>query len=282
MKILAVFFVCFMGILGSVIKVPEEDPAEICKKVLEFPSWDSVFVNPVFFCKDSLGNYFYYSLLQTSVCNDTLCQFVSLNIYWDLAGHYTYFDTLAGKPLTKYDHMPFTTLDYLKLQITLSEENSILGEKTRDELLDKYLTRYSEKIDAVTGATAREIRSAVVEGALYSTYTLWHLVNGEINETMRRYTILNYGDEIESQLLNSKNPKTIIFGLKNLDEGYYFDHFEEILKIMHRGSPLVNFYIAKKMPPDALLIEKNRKYLLQMWDQFDRNTQSVIERYLNP
>jgi hypothetical protein len=184
--------------------------------------------------------------------------------------------------MTKNDHMPFTTQDYYKLQMTLSDENSILGEKSKDELLDKNQTRYSEKIDAFTGATAREIRSAVVEGALYSTYTLWHLVNGDIKQKMREYSLLNYDAEIEHQLLNSQNPKTMILGLKNLDDAFYFDHFEEILRLMQSGHPLVNFYIAKKMPPAVMDTEKNRNAILKLWDTFDRNTQSVLSRYMNP
>lgn len=282
MKILVPVLLFFFVFPENTSQTPLDDQTGNCIQVLELPSRDSVFLNPVFFCMDSLDNYFYYSSIKTTVCNDSLCQLVSLILYWDLAGYFTNFDTLTGKPLTKYDHLPFTAQDYLKLQMTLSEENSILGEKTRDELLDKNLTRYSEKIDAVTAATAREIRASVVEGALYSTYTLWHLINGEIKEKIRNYTLSNYSDEIAGQLLNSGNPQTLIFGLKNLDESYYFDHFEEILGMMQQGIPLVNFYIAKKMPAELWLDDNKRKSLFRIWDQFDPNTQAVLKRYLDP
>jgi hypothetical protein len=88
---------------------------------------------------------------------------VYLDIYWDLAGHFTRFDTLPGKPLTKYNHRDFTSRDYLKLHLTMSNENSILGEKSPDELLDKTRYRFSETTDAITGATAREMPSTIVE-----------------------------------------------------------------------------------------------------------------------
>ena len=60
-----------------------------CKKVLEQPGKDSVFMNPVYFCTEGSGNYFYYSPINTTVCNDTLCQLVLVKVYWDLAGNYT-------------------------------------------------------------------------------------------------------------------------------------------------------------------------------------------------
>lgn len=281
MKVLLSVLILVTGIRGVDLKYPPDRTSGKCKKVLELPGRDSVFMNPVNYCRDSLWNY-YYSSLKTTVCNDTFCQIVSLKIYWDLAGHFIRFDTLPDIPLTKYDHKPFTTQDYLKLRTTLSNENSILGEKRLDELLDKNQKRYSEKLDAITGATAREIQFAIVEGALYSTYTLWHLVNGKINQNIRNYTLSIYNAEIEDQLLHAENPKTLLFGLKHLDEGYFDNHFDRIIDIMKSGHPLVNFYIAKKINPAILSIEKNRNSLLEIWDILDRNTQSVFSLHLHP
>jgi len=281
-KMLLSVLVYISGIYGMDMKYPQDGSSGTCIKVLELPSRDSVFMNPVNYCLDSMGNYYYVSSIKTPVCNDTLCQIASLKIYWDLAGHFIQFDTLPGIPLTKYDHKPFTSEDYRKLQQTLKNENSILGEKTPEELLDKDRMRHSEKIDAVTGATAREIQSAIVEGALYSTYTLWHLVNGKINQDLRKYTLSIYNGEIEDQLLRAENAKTLLFGLKHLDEDYFDNHFEEIIELMKSGHPLVNFYIAKKLNPDILRVEKNRNALLEIWDILDRNTQSVLSLYVHP
>jgi hypothetical protein len=244
------------------------------------PSRDSVFMNPVFLCSDISGSYFYYSSIRTSVCNDTLCQMVTLNVFWDLAGNYSRFDTLPGRPLTKNDHIPFEKNDYQKLHATLSDENSILGEKKKEELLDETRSRYSEKLDAVTGATSHEIQSAVVDGALYSTYTLWHLINGEIKNMMREYTLSKYNSGMENQLLKSKNPKTVLFGLKNLDENDFLYRFETILDLMKSGNPLVNFSLAKKIPAKVLAIEENRKSIRSIWNILDRNTQSVLSNYI--
>lgn len=275
-----VFMFAWMGL--NVLNLTVDDQKTDCRQVLKLPSLDSTFINPVYLCTDSSGSYFYYATLETTVCNDTLCQIVVLNVYWDLGGYYTHFDTIQGKPLTKYDHNPFTFLDYQKLHMTLGDERSILGEKSRGELLDKSETRYSEKMDAVTGATAREIRSAVVEGALYSTYTLWHLINGDIRQKLWKNTLLIYNPKIESQLLNSTNPRTKILALKMVDDSYYFNHFDEIIQMMQSGNPLLNFYIAKKIPEGVFDIEKNRNSISSIWNLLDFNTQSVLRNYLDP
>ncbi len=253
-----------------------------CNFVFELPSRDSVFLNPVYFCEDTIGEFYYNASIKTTVCNDTLCQLVLLKIYWDLAGNYCRFDTLDGRPLTKNDHIPFTASDYDMLHKTLSDETSILGDKTKDELLDKTRNRYSEKIDGVTGATALEIKSAVVDGALYSTYTLWHLVNGTIKQHIREHTLSRYDVDLEQQLLKSKNPKTIIFGLKNLDKDFYFNQFDQIVDLMRSGYPLVNFYIAKKIPEDVFTNDENIKSIQRIWNSLDRNTQSILSEYIEP
>jgi len=227
-----------------------------------------------------MGEYFYYANIKTTVCNDTLCQLVLLKVFWDLAGNFTRFDTLQGKPLTKNDHIPFTSQDYEKLHYTLIDETSILGNKTKDELLDKDRSRYSAKIDGVTGATAQEIKSAVVEGALYSTYTLWHLANGTIKGLIRKHTLSRYNDKIRQQLLKSDNPPTIIFGLKNLDEKFYYEQFDQIVDLLKFGNPLVNFYLAKKIPEGVFTIQKNRTSIEEIWHSFDRNTQSILLKYI--
>lgn len=275
------------GLLILVLLIVYNDSNDIhsnqddsCLQILEQPSKDSVFINPVYFCTDSLGANYYYSPLETTVCNDTLCQIVFLKIFWDLAGNYSKFETSNENPLTKNDHKPFTPQDYEKLHNTLKNEISILGDKTEDELLDPSRSRYSEKIDGVTGATAKEIKSEVVDGALYSTYTLWHMANGDIQQKLRKYTLSHYTSNFQQQLLQSRNTKSIIFGLKNLDEEFYPAHFSQIIDLMKRGNPLVNFYIAKNISEDDLDYGENKKELLKIWNLLDPNTQSVLSKYL--
>ena len=250
-----------------------------CSQALELMSRDSALVNPVYFCKTDTGS-FYHTTLHTAVCSDNLCRPVTMEVYWDLAGYYLRYDTLPGGPLTKNDHKPFTSGDYAKLHATLKDDNSILGEREKNELLEKSQARYSEKIDGWTGATRKEIKSAVVDGALYSTYTLWHLVNGNIRQQIQDYTRRHYNQGMASQLLSSAHPKTIIFGLKNMHKDDYTQQFSTIIDIMKAGNPLVNFYIAKKLPESVFDSETNQEDLKNIWNQLDKNTQHVLSKQL--
>ena len=249
-------------------------------RVSVLPGKDSVFLNPVYFIKDHSCNFYFGCLLKTPVCNDTLCQLVQLKIFWDLVGNYSRFDTLDAYPLTKNDDLPFTTQDYWKLQSTLADDNSILGRRSENELLDTTKTRYSEKIDAMTGATALQIKNSVVEGALYTTYTLWHLVNGSIQKRLKDFTIENYNGQIENQLLGNPDPNLIIVALQQWGDQEYHDRFPEIIAIMKKGHPLVNFYIAKNLPASLLVKKSCINSIESIWEGFDSNTKSVLSGYI--
>ncbi len=251
-------------------------PGEYSEEVAIIPGKDSVFLNPVFLNISDDDLYVYESILRTPVCDDTLCQIVQIKVFWDLIGDYIRFDTLAGYPLTKNDHLLFTPEDYSKLQATLKDGNSILGRKSESELLDNNRIRYSQKIDALTGATDLQIKNAVVDGALYSTYTLWHLVNGDIKNILSECTIKNYNSKMEQQLLFSDNTKSIIFALKQFDEEDYVNRFQEIIQVMKKRYPLVNFYIAKNLPSEVFLSEDNINFLNQIWQLLDPNTKSIL------
>lgn len=245
------------------------------------PGKDSVFINPVFLCEDSDNKFVYRCELRSPVCSDTLCRVVRILIFWDLAGDFVRFDTLQGWPLTKYDHKPFTTSDYIKLQNTLEDENSILARKGEDELLDINKSRYSEKIDGITGATAVQIQNTVVEGALYSTYTLWHLANGKIRRDLLTHTLENYNHEIEYQMLYSGKTHQVLIALKQWKDHDFISRFPEVIRILKDGDPLVNFYMAKKLPVDLYRSKQNIKSLTEIWDSLDPNTKSVLSKHIN-
>jgi len=248
--------------------------------VVILPGKDSTFLNPVYFITEEKENFFYSCFLKTPVCNDTLCQVVQLQIYWDLAGNYIKFDTLDGYPLTKFDHLPFTHFDYQRLHYTLRDINSVLGRTSEAELVDETQTRYSEKIDGVTGATSIQIKNSVVEGAMYSTYTLWHLINGLIRQKLQNYTLKNYSPDIENQLLGSGISKMIILALKQWKEQDYIDRFDEIILLMRKSNPLVNFYIAKNLSARIFQVKENQESIDRIWEILDPNTKSILSDYI--
>lgn len=269
------YLVLFIVCLSNSLYGQEKD----CKQLFDLPSRDSTFVNRVIYCTEEIENYYYYSAVRSSVCNDTLCQLLQINIFWDLAGNFVNFDIQPGMPLTKHDHLPFSIEDYKKLHDVLMDNTSILGDIKEENLIDNSIKKYSQKIDGLTGATAKNIKSELVDGAPYTTYTLWNLVNGDIVSKMKNHTISISNSVIKKQLLNSTNPKTIIFGLKMFTEKDYLDNFQLIFSIMQLDNPFVNFYIAKNLPESVLWIDKNKEQLKIIWEHSDYNTKSILQKY---
>lgn len=84
---------------------------------------------------------------------------------------------------------------------------------------------------------------------------------------------------MEQQLILSNNIKSIIFAFKQFDERDYISRFQEVIQIMKKGYPLVNFYIAKNIPPEVFLYEENIESLKLIWQLLDPNTKSILSAY---
>jgi hypothetical protein len=201
--------------------------------------------------EDSMPDH-YSALISMPVCDDGLCQKLEIELFWDLIGDYIRFDTVAGIPLTKYDHLPFTSQDYEKLHQILSDENSILSRKTVDELFDEEKTRKSDSIDAVTGATAEEVKNAIVEGALYSSYELWHFAQGRIKLRIKEHTDEIYSELLRDKFLKSDSYEMQLYALRRFDEKDFAEEINRIKFILKSDSPLVQLYILKKIPIEVL------------------------------
>ncbi|WP_111708295.1 hypothetical protein [Lutibacter citreus] len=274
---LSVIFIIIIGIFSSFKNKPNPN----CSKILELPSLDGVFINDVYFCETETEGAYYYSKIETSVCSDTLCRIVNLKVYWDLAGNLKKFDTIPGKQLTKNDHINFTSEDYSKLLKTLKDNYSVIGKKHVGAFIEKDKFRKSDKIDGVSGATKRTIKEEAVEGALYSTHTLWKLINGTIKKQLKEYTNSNYSEKFKLQLLNSENGNTNLFALQKLKDDDYVEQFDLILKIMKKKHSLVNFYISKALPQSIFKDEISKQKLKNVWSFLDENSKSVLIENLN-
>lgn len=193
----------------------------------------------------------YTTIISIPVCDDGLCQTLELKVYWNLIGNYVNYDTVTGSPLTKHDHLPFSVADYEKLHQILADQNSVLERKTLDELFDRDSVRPSNTVDATTGATAQAIKHAIVEGALYSSYTLWHLVNGSIKTKIQEHTKAIYSPELAERLLKSNDYQENLFALKQFEDEDFEIYFDQALNLIVTSNPLLEMYILKKIP-DAM------------------------------
>lgn len=247
------------------------------QKATSFSGKNSHLVFDILCLKNSDGfPIMYQSVLKTPVCDDTLCQIVELNMYWDLTGKYLGFTTITDKPLTKFDHIKFTRNDYSKLQQLLSDNNSVLQRKKKVDLLDKNLKRESQKYDAVTGATALEIKNAVVEGALYTSFTLWHLAHDEARYAISKYTKEIIDTELLQKMLISEKPNYQLFALQLFDKLDFDNYRDDWIDILRNGIPLNRHYLLKKIPPEIWQDESIQINLAKLIPQLDRSSITLL------
>jgi hypothetical protein len=218
----------------------------------------------------------YHCLVNTPVCSDSLCRMLVLDVYWDLLGNFSRFEVPGSRPLTKWDHLEFTREDYLKLEEILKDKNSLLGTvKDVSALFDPATKKISEKVDAVTGATRETIKNAVVPGAVYSSYTLWHVVNGEISSGIQKYTLLYRGPALIKKFLLSDNYHYHYEALDYLISMGYEGHLRELIQMLSNSDPFVTRRAVSQFPKAWLENEQFQSVVTALMDRFDYRAQEI-------
>ncbi len=159
---------------------------------------------------------YWYRRLFTEVCLTGECRPIDIGIYWTGEGKYLGVE-IFGENLTKTDHSDFSDFDYRKLESVLRDEWSPLREFEFDELVDEK----KEGVDATTGATKKVIADASVKDAVYTTYTMWHLVHvGEGEQlALLTYRYLNDNPQALSASLRDEAPEYLAFLLDGVTSG---------------------------------------------------------------
>jgi predicted house-cleaning noncanonical NTP pyrophosphatase (MazG superfamily) len=220
---------------------------------------------------------FYSSSIRTTVCDDEICELMYIKMYWDLVGDYVGFDTVASHPLTKFDHKPFGGSDYQRLHQLLKNEGSILKFKQKSELIDKKVVKASDVVDGTTGATAVEIREEVVEGALYSSYTLWHLAHsGKVKNRITDNTAQLMSDRLMTYLLNSTRSGYRLFAFHNFQAKDYEVYMEYWLNSLNNDMPLTRRYILKNIPEDMWEEHTVQNKICELFANYDVNTRTYL------
>lgn len=224
----------------------------------------------------------FYADILTPVCIDGTCKPVYIELYWNLLGQYVGYAIDKTKPLTKFDHDHFIAADYEKLHELLLDNNSILSRRKLEDLFDvnvkpgKKVTYKGVEVDAVTGATRKEIKESVIEGALYSCYTLWHLVYGEVTGKIKAYLQSIYSAELAADFLYSDYPEYQFYALKQMSSTDYQSHLSQVLHIIESSAPLIRNYILKKLPKDSWREGDFSQGLYALFSTIDLNSKTLL------
>ncbi|MEO9473992.1 MAG: hypothetical protein ABJG41_00590 [Cyclobacteriaceae bacterium] len=226
----------------------------------------------------------FYSDIETAVCADGECKLANIKVYWNLLGHYTGFGISPEMPLTKYEHDHFETEDYAKLHQLLLDDNSILKRRKMADLIDKIpvspLDINSKDIDGISGATKKEIKESVVKGGLYSCYTLWHIVHGEVRDKMYEYFESICSENLVVYLLDTPYSDYQMYALKQLDKRGFEEHSNQIVSIFKTADASTRAYILKKISNGILSDQKISSQLYETFPKTDINTRTLLIKNL--
>lgn len=129
----------------------------------------------------------YFRKIQAPVCFDNKCRMLNIIVHWNITGRYLGFELPTGEYLSKEEHEPFVFAEYERMHGILNDPFSPLAEIAYNELVPAKVAPSAE-IDAVSSATSRDLLEFVVEGAAFTTFKLWHIVNGPTREEVSRLT----------------------------------------------------------------------------------------------
>ena len=249
-----------------------------------FRNPDSLLTHELLLLKDDKERpLLYYADIQTPVCIDGLCKPVNIALYWNLVGNYVGFGLEQDQPLTKFDHELFTAADYEKLHHLLSDPNAVFQRRTLEELFDKNAVATQKKIeyqgialDAVSGATVKEIKESVVEGALYSCYTLWHLAYGDASAVMEAHLKSIYSEALAQYFLQSEYEEYWLYALKQMDAAAMVKQAERLSEIMIAAKPMLRAYTLKKLPKAVFAGAEFSRKLYGAFSALDVNTRTLL------
>lgn len=192
------------------------------------------------------GSDQFYMDVETVVCGDSQCRVDTVRVFWNALGFYDRLDLPAGVELEKAGGMHFSQEDYQKLDEILANKNSNLKDVYKTEVVG---TETSEGVDAMTGATIILNNNDYVKGAVWTCYTLWHWVNGEIQLFIRDIVGNDMSVDALAGYLRKGSAEFKVFALEQIIKRKAYQ--SEILELVLSQAKL-NDYFFKKMTLDYL------------------------------
>ena len=223
---------------------------------------------------DSLGLLEIYSArVSTPVCEGSKCYTVEIIFYWDLIGRFHHFDTIPGKGLTKLDHIPFTSEDYRKLNGILRSPTSLLSAYSKEELVKD---SRSSIIDGKTGATNAELKQSVIEGAVYSCHTLWHIAQGPMVDEIQSVTQQLFTKDLIQKMISGEDQWINYFLINHFSAREFALYLPEVMKTIEDGEGYFAKNAFEKMPVEVINCQEALIYFAIHFNDFDYYAQVAL------
>lgn len=211
------------------------------------------------------------------VCEDRVCYDVNLIFNWNLIGEFIDFEILSGEPLTKLDHIPFSPKDYQRLQSILRNQDLNFVKIPAEELVVK---SDKPKLDGYSGATKETVKREVIEGALYTCYTLWHVANGAVVDSIKANTSSDLNKSLVTKMIAQKSQTNNYFLINHLDKNGFKENIDAILGLMAESKGYFSKNAFEKIPESLFESKSVQDYIITNYQELDYFTQKAILKKL--
>ncbi len=217
----------------------------------------------------------YFRNILTGVCIDGECRLLNITLHWTVTGRYLGFQLPQGEFLSKSEHDPFKKKDYERLHELLADPYSSLANYKIEELVPVV---GEDEVDGITGATIAGVKDYIVEDAVYSTYTIWHIVYGNTQNTVENYTRQNLQPDLLVKILDSGHNSDVIWGLENLADELEWtaDLQTKLFELIIKEETTIPEKAIESIPPAMLADEQNQLKLFYYFEKSSFFTQRKI------
>ena len=228
----------------------------------------------VFVQNDSLGRVdSYLSYLNVPICEDKVCYDVKLVFHWNPIGEFLGFEFSDKDPLTKLDHQPFTQQDYKKLDGILKNKEVNFVKLPSKELVEP---RNEVKVDAYSGATKASIKNEIIEGALFTCYSLWHIAHGAVVDSIQSHTSKVLNKSTVNKLIKENKLSYHYYLINTLNENALLENLGPLLEIIPSSEGYFSKNAMEKFPDKFFELKIMRDFVVNNFSTLDYFTQKVI------
>ncbi|MEQ8556001.1 MAG: hypothetical protein RIC06_21840 [Cyclobacteriaceae bacterium] len=226
---------------------------------------------------------YYYIEVNTGVCFDNKCRPLSILVYWNITGRYLGFELLEDEFLSKYDHEPFSTAEYERLHELLADPFLPLDEYAFEELVRDTSTMASP-VDGVSGATSEDVLDYIVKGAAYTTYKLWNVIYGPIQQQVIQQTENELDASLFNRILQSTDQSDITWALERaaLIEELDEPTINTISEIISKGEYFHSYLALRSLSQEQMDGEMIQRELISLISLVDQGVSKLIlDRLMN-
>lgn len=212
----------------------------------------------------------YSANIMAPVCEEGICYNVNVVFNWNLIGEFIDYQVQPYDPLTKLDHKPFTLADYAKLQSILTNHDLVFTGLSADKLVVKTA---EADVDGYSGATVAAIKDEVVDGALFTCYSLWHIANGPVVDSIRRRTQLLLDKPMIAKIIGYRSASAHYYLISHLSEAQFAKNLPEIIGLIKTGKGYFPKNAIEKIPEKLFITKKMQDFLVRNYDSLSYYTQ---------